>query len=261
MKLRKISTLMSVFCIGVFVMSFNVMAATTSIAIRQPIDAITGQEVTEFKKGDIIEVPIDIISDTNKYLNFGARIYYDSNVFMPGIDITEGNPSGDKYYSAHENQFTTDVYDTNRANIRNNLQGRQNKGSVVTSCHLNDDLGCMTFNHAGNTLSSFTISDEYPEFYALFTVIADYDKSLNYTGVNKSETGTGLFVATANIYENSIDPSQDSSDKSDAVINACEGAFKLTVDPEKLDSGVYINKLEATINGKKATIDAAVENE
>ena len=239
--------------------------ADPTFKVGTPIDISTNKPVNELTPGQAIEVPIDL-EGVNSLYGTQLQMHYDDSVLEAGVSRTD---SKGRTYNQQHNGYT--------AMAENKYLGRHNIKDIWGELEYDeyDPAGAFsgdpTYNNQNNVIQimwnvtdySKKVNADEPEFYILFTVKDGASDILN-VGTTDLGGQNGLFhLVGAVVYDEScenrypnIQGTQDTTKG-----NACEGAFKLTVDPEKLDPGVYINKLEATINGQKTTIDAAVENE
>jgi hypothetical protein len=227
----------------------GVFAAEPTFVVGNPIDALTGEEVTEFKAGQIIEVPVDITNvDSGKLSGVQMEMYYDSSVFTPGIDATEEGTDGDTYYNSYtENLLAMDPTDLNkevyRVVGRNNIQGKGSKGNISGNCYADPDGVTLMWTTAG---TSNAISASVPEYYFAFTVKDDYvaPETLNYAGT-QSYTSTGLFALNViKASETTSTPHTNlTGTQTSAKLNACDGAFQIVIN--STDLPYYVKSIKA----------------
>lgn len=242
--------------IGVLVSAMsvtNVFAASPTFVVGEPVDAITGEEVTEFTAGQIIEVPIDITNvDSGKLSMSQLELYYDNTVFTPGIDTTDEASEGYTYYGMYtETLFAMDPTDEAkgiyRVVARNNMQGRT-KGNISGNCYAETDSMTMLWTITG--LNSVAVSDTLPEYYMAFTVKSDFvaPEELNVEG-SQSLTGTGLFALKGTKVDETttINHPSITGEQNNAKLNACYGAFNINIDSSVLP--YWVQGLYVSVNG------------
>lgn len=243
---RFLGTTLAVGAIFTAFSAVNVFAAPT-LKIGQPVDVNTGDVVTEYKAGQVVEVPIDVENvDSGKLSMMQIRVNYDNTVFEPGATAA----SIMSYYSTNKDYV---------AISNKKLIGRHNMKA--------DDLGIGIYEatgvFSGNTAAeddgmallwtidgadSIDVNADEAELYALFTVKSDFvpSEQLNY---GSSSQGDGLFTVRALYVDETttINHKDLAGTQNNAKLNKCFGAFKINVDTTDMTD--WIQAIYVSIDG------------
>lgn len=263
MKLKRFLSSVTALAMVVSALSVtSVFAGEPTFTVGAPIDAITGETVTEFKAGQIIEVPVDIENvDSGKIAMAQLGMKYDNTVLSPGIDTTDEGTDGFTYYDMYgESAFAFDPTDEKdgiyKAIYRNNLTAsRGTKPDLSGNLYFGD-----VANKGGNEVrmlwvyaaaSPMAIKASEPEFYFCFTVKTDFDAAnlgLNYG--TQDLTNSGLFALNALYVDETatINHAALQGVQNEAKVNACYGAFTVSVDDAALEAEkIWVTAINADI--------------
>lgn len=262
MKLKRLIS--SALALGMAISSFsavNVFAADPYVEIGAPIDALTGEAVTELTPGQGIEVPVDIHTDTGSATSSVVQIWFDTDVFDAGIDITEGDGTtlGDQYYEKYTSRLAVPPTNENQALARNNLSGRS-RGDLSVGHSLQANEGRMVSMAWGN-ITPITMNANDYDFYFAFTVRDDYDPD-NY-GLNGGNNGLNtvggkeavgkLFgvdqsKTTIGVQNNDTNVAVTQDALKNFAANGCLTAFQVDVDNDQVaKTGYWIQRLYAKV--------------
>ena len=249
MKLKKfISSALALSTIVTSLSVVNVFAADPTFAVGAPIDALTGEEVTEFTAGQIIELPIDVNTDSGTLANIQIRVYYDNSILDAGINTSSG--LGAQYLTNNFMYRFTTATDPTNSNIRcgrHNMLNGADMGTVTGNCYASDDMVITSWNITAGAPQSVNVSA--PEFYVPFTVKSDFDASkLGLNAGTNSLNSDGIFGVEAEIAETVGTAAVRAGEQKSVKANACDGAFKIVVKDSELP--YYVQGITLTIDGK-----------
>lgn len=256
MKLKRLIS--SALALGMAISSFsavNVFAADPYVEVGAPIDALTGEAVTELTPGQGIEIPVDIRTDTGSATSAVVQIWFDTSVLNPGIDVYNGGELGDEYYNKYDGKisYPPDLGQSDFAMARNALTAKGNKGTLSVGHSLQNNEGRMLSMSWGYQTPVVMNANDY-DFYFAFTVRDDYDPD-NYSlnggnnglsvgklfGVDESNTTIGV--------QNNDSPVAVTQDAlKNFAANGCLTAFQVDVDNDQVaKTGYWIQRLYAKV--------------
>ena len=267
---RFLSSAMALTIVASAMSVTSVFAASPTFKVSDPIDALTGETVTEFKAGQIIEVPVDIENvDSGKLAMCQLGMVYDNTIFNPGIDTTNEGTDGFTYYDTYgETAFAMSPQDEPneiyKTVYRNNLTvSRGAKPALSGNLYAYENEIRMLWNITG--ANSIAVNAAEPEFFICFTVKDDFDpanfelnktSSLTITNENDNFTRTtdGLFALNALYVDETATTNHRNLEGTNttAKVNACYGAFTVSVDDAALEAQkIWVTGLKAVIEGKE----------
>ncbi len=238
----------------------NVFAGEPTYRIGAPVNPLTGEVITELKAGQIVEVPVDIENvDSGKLSMAQLGMVYDDTVFVPGIDTTNEGTDGYTYFDMYPNadELAMDPTDEGKG-IYNAIF----RNTLTVSRGLKPDIsGNLYYSLEGNkqvrmlwTISgaaSIAVHDDAPEFYFCFTVRDDFDASkfgLNYG--SQPLTNSGLFALRGVKVDETTTINHPGiiGIENNAKVNACYGAFTVSVDDAALEAEkIWVTAINADI--------------
>lgn len=266
MKLKKLISSIIVASMTISAVSVYAAGEEESIKFGTPIDVLTKEAVTSLKTGQYIAVPVEVTTTTGGVSSFQFKLKYTAlKDYLQGGIESDTVYNDDTLYGAIEDlgDMVENTEATYVAAVNNCKTLRGSRATYIGQSGVNPDshaLGednkLLAYTWASDRAYSYLTNE--PEAYILFTVIKDLEtESLNYNIFDFLQTEADSRMGDT---YNSV-PSHGNIPGGTSKLNVCEGAFKLTVDPKNLTSGVYINSLKARVNaGADVDIVNGTEN-
>lgn len=225
-----------------------VVFAAPKFEMGTPIDLKTGSEISEYTKGEIIAIPVDLYTDStsDSVANYSLSLKYDSSVLKPyGLDYdNETNFDILDNFDALGGTAANNLHDSTDLKIYainnfRNANGRRVMGSgsytktdATTMC----GMGVLSINSA--------VNNNYPVAYFLFEVIDTVSPDVLNSEViklNEDASYGGASITLVGGAEAALDGTIEKA-------NACDGAFKIVVKDSELP--YYVQGITLTIDGK-----------
>lgn len=251
----------------------NVFAAEPTFKIGTPIDITTNKAVTEYTPGMIVEVPIDVENvDSGKLSMAQFHMYYDGSVFTSGAAVS--STAGRAYFSSHKDYVARDPVSTTKMIGRHNMNedlfgdGSFLEPAGAFSGNLNNDVAtgtpsvAMLWNLTG--ADPIPVNESEPEFYLLFTVKDDFDAdSLSLNAGTNGLTNSGMFALNALYLDETATNNHANlaGTQNEAKVNACFGAFKVTVNNDDLvAASKWVSAITANVYTDSSKTTPLAEN-
>lgn len=237
------------------IMAFGITAvpafAADPVVTVQALGAtdILGNEVSELNAGDIIIVPVDTLSTDGQLNTVCFELSYDADVLTLGVDATT-NDDTVNYYIEKDGRLVFNPSDEYVIYGGRDIIKSYNKltqkytydAGQFAVVKMSDGVVRVTWG--SDQAGGYTLTD-VPEFYVCFTVNDSTKLAEINEGLNGAYT-TGLYVI-----------SSAGSDLKDTVgadyygtvskLNACEGAFQVSLDNDALT--YWVQRVYASIDG------------
>lgn len=206
-----------------------------------------GNVVTELNAGDVIIVPVDVLSTDGQLSALQFDLNYDTDVLTLGVSRT-ANTAARAFYTSNKDRLqmsgTSIMYGGRDiiAEYDEEFDEYIYDAGLFAIVKISDGKARVTW---GSDLSGgYTLTD-IPEYYVLFTV----NDSTKLTEINEGLNGayaTDLFVIesagsdlTTTVYSD--------YDGTVSKLNACEGAFQVSLDNDALE--YWVQRVYASIDG------------
>lgn len=265
MKLKKfISSVLALSTIVTSLSAVNVFAADPTFTVGTPVDALTGEEVTEFTAGQIIELPIDVKTDSEMIANLHVEVYYDTNMLQAGVYAPSRGATGDAltYLNKYGNvYFARCSRDSSYIIGRKNLLYADDAGTFSGNRESVEqaDKALLGWTITGANPQYLNYNEEPAEFYMVFTVKDNFDASeLQLNAGTNSLNSDGIFGVEAEIAETVGTAADRVGEQNDYKVNACDGAFKIVVDSTELP--YWVQGVKVKINDVEYPLDACVQD-
>lgn len=208
-----------------------------------------GNVVTELNAGDVIILPVDAYSKDGQLNAAFFDIYYDTDVLTLGVDATT-NDSTVNYYVEKDGRLVFKPDDEYVIYGGRDIIKSYNKLTQKYTYDAGQFAvvkiadGDVRVSWGSDQANGYTLTD-IPEFYVCFTV----NDSAKLTEINESLNGAyvkSLFIdasAGADIKETGA----LNYDGSVTKLNACEGAFQVSLDNDALE--YWVQRVYASIDG------------
>ena len=222
------------------VLSVSVQAAAIPeiyIDAETPTD-FEGNKITSLKGGDMLIVPINV-SSTNKNRMKAVKfsINYDTNLLTPGVDGTKALD----YYTENESQILLQDGTTTMMGMIKIISRRN--ALTQAPVYFTSDAFTMTEQQKGRLVYQFVGTDRAGyemtddcEFYAFFTVNDGVDLTKLHIDSSQSTLDDDPLGSTN--YDGTV-----------TKLNACAGAFKVTIDGSKVPADTWIRNVYAQQQG------------
>ena len=253
MKLKRI--LSAIIAFGVVASCLPTFAAETNhLELGTPYDVTTQEYTSDLVAGHIIAIPVNITSITDKLENYSIAFDYDPNILTPGVkdtDLTDDQYNDLLNFGAIETQTSGMDYNVNgfytSGRFGNTAIGTTTINAETYDTGLNDP------NMKGFFISWFTAAGQ--------DVKADAPENLLIFTVNKAADGLNAEIIKLATDRCLINDSSSTHIFSGIATkaNACDGAFKIVVDSEKLP--YWVQKVTVDDKGTRVELDACVNSD
>lgn len=221
------------------------------LSVGTPYDITTGEYTTDLVAGHVIAVPVDIQSTTDALTSYNFEVIYEGALLKAASDV---------------NNFTDDMWTNLETLTGSQKYDNTNVDDLVAINSLGQKRG-SNFNEYGSfvvnpeswrvsvvwyDIASRNVNDDAPELYVIFDVVNSTD-ALNRELFTINPLNTSI-SDTLNGKEDTISIPNETT-----KANACDGAFKIVVDSEKLP--YWVQKVTVDAKGTRVELDACVNSD
>ncbi|MBR1443110.1 MAG: hypothetical protein IJ583_06205 [Firmicutes bacterium] len=201
--------------------------------IGKPIDLSTGQEAETIVKGEFLAFPVNVNSSTGSINNVKFTLKYDNSILQPGINENDVDAQViDKLSGLGELRNSNSVYV---------FSDKAAKTKAPESTTANSIYGENEVMYQTQYSENYSLSQNEPEFYVLFTVentLSKLNQELFTIDGANSSINTDAAVELIN------------PDVKQEKINECAAALMICIDTEGYED--YIQALNVKIGDKES---------